>query len=53
MLTENEWEKGDCFLSIGDNTSALGWIHKSNFHPEEDKEQSSHLIRGPIYAKPT
>jgi hypothetical protein len=31
------------FLSIGDNTSALGWIHKSNFHPESYAEQSSHL----------
>jgi hypothetical protein len=43
MLVDNKWEPGDCFLSVGDNTSALGWIHKSNFHPEKDKEQASHL----------
>jgi hypothetical protein len=43
MLAENKWEPGDCFLSVGDNTSALGWIHKSNFHPDKDKEQASHL----------
>jgi hypothetical protein len=43
MLVDNKWDRGDCFLSIGDNTSALGWIHKSNFHPEKDVEQASHL----------
>jgi hypothetical protein len=43
MLLENRWNQGDCFLSLGDNTSALGWIHKSNFRPDKDKEKSSHL----------
>jgi hypothetical protein len=43
MLAENPWKRGDCFLSLGDNTSALGWIHKSNFRPDKDKEKSSHL----------
>jgi hypothetical protein len=43
MLADNKWSRGDCFLSIGDNTSALGWIHKSNFHPESNAEQASHL----------
>jgi hypothetical protein len=43
MLVDNKWDRGDCFLSIGDNTSALGWIHKSNFQPETNAEQASHL----------
>jgi hypothetical protein len=43
MLTEGDWRPGDCFLSVGDNTSALGWIHKSNFQPDRDLEQATHL----------
>jgi hypothetical protein len=43
MLDEVAWRPGDCFLSIGDNTSALKWIQKSNFIPEKDPEQSTHL----------
>jgi hypothetical protein len=43
ILDERKWKQGDCILSVGDNTSALGWIHKSNFRPEEDKEQTTHL----------
>jgi hypothetical protein len=43
MLTESDWKPGDCFLSVGDNTSALGWIRKSNFKPEEIAEQATHL----------
>ena len=30
----------DCYLSIGDNTSSLGWLRKSNF--AADHEQASH-----------
>jgi hypothetical protein len=28
---------------MGNNTSALGWINKSNFKPETDPEQATHL----------
>jgi hypothetical protein len=43
MLEECEWHHDDCFLIVGDNTSALGWINKSNFKPEADPEQATHL----------
>jgi hypothetical protein len=43
MIQEGEWHHDDCFLSVGDNTSALGWINKSNFKPETITEQSTHL----------
>jgi hypothetical protein len=28
---------------VGDNSSALGWIHKSNFKPETEPDQATHL----------
>jgi hypothetical protein len=31
LLYDGEGRKGDCFLSLGDNTSSLGWLRKSNF----------------------
>jgi hypothetical protein len=31
------------FLSIGDNTSAIGWIRKSKFKPDVKPEQATHL----------
>jgi hypothetical protein len=43
ILFESDWRPGDCFLCIGDNTSALGWIRKSKFRPDKDPEQASHL----------
>jgi hypothetical protein len=43
MLAECPWTEGDCFLSVGDNKSAIGWIHKSKFKPEEKSEQATHL----------
>jgi hypothetical protein len=43
MLVECEWQPGDCFLSVGDNMSALGWIQKSRFQPELKTEQATHL----------
>jgi hypothetical protein len=43
MLAEVPWQPGDCVLSMGDNTSAMKWIQKSNFVPEKDPEQSTHL----------
>jgi hypothetical protein len=43
MLADVAWKPGDCFLSIGDNISALQWIRKSKFCPEKDAEQATHL----------
>jgi hypothetical protein len=42
LLKETNWTRGDCFLSIGDNTSALGWIKKANFDCD-DPEQATHI----------
>ena len=39
-LHEGEGASGDCFLSLGDNTSSLGWLRKSNF--AADGHQASH-----------
>jgi hypothetical protein len=43
MLVELDWKPGDYFMSIGDNTSALGWIQKSNFNPDKVPEQTTHM----------
>jgi hypothetical protein len=43
MLSECNWKPGDCFLSVGDNISALRWIRKSNFNPEAKSEHATHL----------
>jgi hypothetical protein len=43
LLVESDWQPGDSFLSIGDNSSAIGWIKKLNFKPEEEAEQATHL----------
>jgi hypothetical protein len=43
MLCECDWKPGDCFLSVGDNISALRWIRKSNFKPETKLEHATHL----------
>ena len=34
-IYEGRVRPGDCFLSIGDNTSAAGWLMKSNFSGED------------------
>jgi hypothetical protein len=43
MLRDSDWRNDDCFLIMGDNTTALGWIKKSNFKPETDHDQATHL----------
>ena len=40
-LHEGEGTAEDCVLSLGDNTSLLGWLRKSNF--TADFEQASHF----------
>ena len=39
-IVKGEGAPGDCYLSLGDNTSSLGWLRKSNF--AADTEQASH-----------
>ena len=40
-IEEGELQTGDSFLSGTDNTTARGWMHKSNF--QSDSEQHAHL----------
>ena len=44
-LYEGEGARGDCFLSLGDNTSSLGWLRKSNFAADGDQASHSALAR--------
>ena len=37
-IFEGRTRHGDCHLSIGDNTSAMGWLRRSNFKPETHKD---------------
>ena len=47
LLSLHEWDgaSGDCFLSLGDNTSSLGWLRKSNFATEGEQSSHSALAR--------
>jgi hypothetical protein len=40
-LFDGEGSKGDCFLSLGDNTSSLGWLRKSNFTLDDQASHSA------------
>ncbi|WP_317202142.1 hypothetical protein [Janthinobacterium sp.] len=44
-LHEGEGASGDCFLSLGDNTSSLGWLRKTNFAADGDQGSHSALAR--------
>ena len=33
-IVKGEGAPGDCYLSLGDNTSLLEWLRKSNFAPD-------------------
>ena len=44
-LHEEHGAAGDCFLSLGDNTSSLGWLRKSNFAAEAEQASHSALAR--------
>ena len=39
-ILEGRVSKEDCVLSIGDNTSAMGWLRRSNFRQKEDTDTS-------------
>ena len=39
-IIENTTKSEDCLLSIGDNTSALGWMRRSNFRQTDDTDVS-------------
>jgi hypothetical protein len=38
---KQQWREHECILTLGDNTSAIGWLYKS-----------SHLLPGLSYYKP-
>jgi hypothetical protein len=44
-LHDGEGSKGDCFLSLRDNTSLLAWLRKSNFAAEDKHASHSALAR--------
>jgi len=47
-ILEGEMNKFDCCLALGDNTSAISWMHKSNFCDETQsphEEAARHLAR--------
>ena len=46
-LWEDDPAAGDCYLSLGDNTSSLGWLRRSNF--AADVEQASHSALARFY----
>ena len=37
-IIEKRIKKQDCVLAIGDNTSAMGWLRRSNFRQKEDTD---------------
>ncbi len=39
-IVEGNISREDCVLSIGDNTSAMGWLRRSNFRQKEDSDTS-------------
>ena len=45
-VIEGSVDTCDCCLSLGDNTSAISWLHKSNFCDESQaahEEAAEHL----------
>ena len=39
-ILEQRVTKGDCVLAIGDNTSAMGWLRRSNFRQKDESDCS-------------
>ena len=39
-IIENRIQKEDCILAIGDNTSAMGWLRRSNFRQKNDTDKT-------------
>ena len=39
-IIEGTAKREDCLLAIGDNTSAMGWLRRSNFRQEEESDVS-------------
>ncbi len=39
-ILEGRTKKEDCILDIGDNTSAMGWLRRSNFRQKDDSDIS-------------
>ena len=49
LVEEADVAAGDCYLSIGDNTSSLGWLRRTNFAKADD-DQASHSGLARYYA---
>lgn len=49
LVEDADVASSDCYLSLGDNTSSLGWLRRSNFVKVED-DQSSHSGLARYYA---
>ena len=49
LSEETDVAAGDCYLSLGDNTSSLGWLRRSNFAKADD-DQASHSGLARYYA---
>ena len=37
-IIEKRMQKKDCILAIGDNTSTMGWLRRSNFRCKDDSD---------------
>ena len=44
-IFEGRTQPGDAFLSVGDNTTAAGWLMRSNFAPRADRPAHGALAR--------
>ena len=42
-ILENRIQPKDCILALGDNTSAMGWLRRSNFRETKNKDEESEL----------
>lgn len=49
-IIERKVKPGDCVLCMGDNTSAMGWLRRSNFR-EDNEEKIDWLVKQKIARK--
>ena len=42
-ILENRIQPEDCILALGDNTSAMGWLRRSNFRETKNEDEESEL----------
>jgi hypothetical protein len=44
-LNDNKPKQSDCFLILTDNTSAMGWLRKTNFNDSKEKSAQLQIAR--------